>query len=69
MNKDINTLIVELQKKLELEYGDDFQNFYLVNSRHNKWEGIIASEENKRKSVEYYTIEDKKIVKEEKTIY
>ena len=69
MNKDINTLIVELQKKLETEYGDDFQNFYLVNSRYNKWEGIIATQEDEKKSVEYYTIEDRKIVKEEKTIY
>ena len=69
MNKDINSLIVELQKKLESEYGDDFQNFYLVNNRYKKWEGVIASHENDKKSVEYYIIEDKKIVKEEKTIY
>ena len=69
MNKDITTLIVELQNKLEKEYGDDFQNFYLVNNRHNKWEGVIGSQENNRSSVEYYKIENEKIVKEEKTIY
>ncbi len=69
MNKDITKLIVKLQKKLDQEYGEDFRNFYLVSNRHNKWEGIIGSHEDNRRSVEYYTIEDKKIVKEEKTIY
>lgn len=69
MNKDINTLIVELQNKLEKEYGDDFKNFYLVNNRHDNWEGVIGSQENNRSSVEYYKIENEKIVKEEKTIY
>ena len=69
MNKDITKLIVKLQKKLVSEYGEDFQNFYLVNNRYNKWEGLIASLQDDKKSVEYYTIEDKEIVKEDKTIY
>ena len=69
MTDDITKLIVKLQRKLEKEYGEDFQNFYLVNNRHNIWEGLIGTNEDNRRSVEYYTIEDQKIVKEEKTIY
>ncbi len=72
MSKRINELIVNLKKELEVEYGKDFNNFYLVNSNNiekEKWEGIIATNTKGKKCVEYYTIKEKKIVKEEKTIY
>lgn len=71
MNNTIDKLIVKLKKKLVEEYGNDFENFYLVNNNREqeKWEGLIASKTEGRRSVEYYTINDKKIVKEEKTTY
>jgi hypothetical protein len=71
MNNTIDKLVVKLKKKLVKEYGNDFENFYLVNNKREeeKWEGIIASKNNGRRSVEYYTINDTTVVKEEKTIY
>ncbi len=69
MSDSIDRLIVKLKKRLSEEYGNDFKNFYLVNNKEEKWEGLISSKTQGRRSVEYYTIENKKIVKEEKTIY
>lgn len=71
MNNTIDKLVVKLKKKLIEEYGNDFENFYLVNNNRieKKWEGIIASKSDGHRSVEYYTINDSTVVKEEKTIY
>lgn len=72
MSKTINELIVNLKKELEVEYGKDFHNFYLVNNNNiekEKWEGIIATKTKGKKCVEYYTIKDKIILKEEKKLY
>ena len=69
MTKNINELIINLHKELEEEYGKDFKNFYLVNNRENIWEGVIKTKYCGKNNVEYYTIEDKKIVGEEKSIY
>ena len=70
MSNNIDKLIIKLKKKLIEEYGEDFENFHLVvNNREEKWEGLIGSKTEGRKSVEYYTVGDNGVVKEEKTIY
>jgi hypothetical protein len=71
MDEDINKLILQLQLQLNKKYGRHFKKFYL--SKHidsEKWEGLISSkDEEGGRNAEYYTINENRIVKDDKITY
>ena len=71
MDEDINKLILQLQIQLNKKYGRHFKKFYL--SKHidsEKWEGLISSkDENGSRNAEYYSINENRIVKDDKLTY
>jgi len=71
MEAEISKLILELQKALDKKYGRHFKKFYLVRGTEDsdKWEGLINSKNNEERNVEYYSILDKKVVKDEKIFH
>ena len=75
MDEDINKLILQLQIQLHKKYGRHFKKFYL--SKHidsDKWEGLISSKDEEggeegERNAEYYSINENKIVKDDKLTY
>ena len=71
MEDNIEELIIHLQDALDKKYGRHFKKFYLTKQIDNdKWEGLISSsDEEGRRNAEYYSINEKGIIKDNSLVY
>lgn len=71
MDKNIDKLIVELQKALSTKYGRHFKRFYLIKGggETEEWQGLIHSSDEGERQVEYYNIENQQVVKDNKVFH
>tara|TARA_B100001769_G_C22112498_1_gene602346 strand:+ start:2477 stop:2689 length:213 start_codon:yes stop_codon:yes gene_type:complete len=70
MGDNIDKLIIKLKKELTKEYGNNFKKFYLVNNEDKKeWEGLISTTNEGERNVQYYTVEKKEVIKDEKLLH
>lgn len=70
MSNKIDKLIFELKEELSQKYGEDFKKFYLVNNKNSdQWEGLIATNKDKERNVQYYIVTEQNVVKDEKLFH
>ena len=71
MEDNIEELIIQLKGALDKKYGRYFKKFYLskqINT--DEWEGLISSsDEEGKRNAQYYSINEKEIVKDPTLIY
>jgi len=71
MGDDINGLILKLQHALNKKYGKHFKKFYLTKhiEKSDNWEGLIHSSEKGERNVEYFSISQEEVIKDEKIFH
>jgi hypothetical protein len=66
MSDKIDKLIFELKEELSQKYGEEFEKFYLVNNKNSpQWEGLISTNQDNERNVQYYTVTEEDVIKDE----
>ena len=61
-----NLSLVLSKEELSQKYGEEFKKFYLVNNKNSdQWEGLISTNKDKERNVQYYIVTEQSVVKDE----
>ena len=71
MEDNITEIILQLKEALTTKYGRHFKKFYLTSNieETKDWEGLINYTEEGERNVEYYTIKNHTVVKDDKIFH